>query len=82
MSLKELISKIKLNLFFKTQNNFQKVVPLFDENSIVVDILYEGEIIYLEDNEYKEDREYIDLELGNGNKFINEAKIWYFYNKV
>ena len=82
MSLKELISKINLNLFFKTQNNFQKVVPLFDENSIVVDILDEGEIIYLEDNEYKEDREYIDLELGNGNKFINEAKIWYFYNKV
>jgi len=71
MNLKELISKITLLLGSEDKKN--KVMPLLDENYIVVDIL--------EEEKYQEE-EYIDLELGNGKELITEEKMLYFYNKV
>jgi len=71
MNLKELISKITLLL--GSENKKNKVMPLLDENYIVVDIL--------EEEKYQEE-EYIDLELGNGKELITEEKMLYFYNKV
>jgi len=71
MNLKELISKITLLL--GSENKKNKVMPLLDENYIVVDIL--------EEEKYQEE-EYIDLELGHGKELITEEKMLYFYNKV
>jgi hypothetical protein len=71
MNLKELISKITVLL--GSENKKNKVMPLLDDNYIVVDIL--------EEEKYQEE-EYIDLELGNGKELITEEKMLYFYNKV
>jgi len=71
MNLKDLISKISVLL--GSENKKNKVMPLLDDNYIVVDIL--------EEEKYQEE-EYIDLELGNGIQMITQEKILYFYNKV
>ena len=72
MNLKDLISKITVLL--GSENKKNKVMPLLDDNYIVVDIL--------EEEKYQEQEEYIDLELGNGIQMITQEKILYFYNKV
>jgi hypothetical protein len=70
MNLKDLISMININF---RQISFKKIMPLLEEEYIVVDIL--------EEEKYQEE-EYIDLELGNGKELITEEKMLYFYNKV
>ena len=77
MTFKELISKINLNLFVKSKIILKKIMPLLEEEYIAIDILDTFEEANVE---YEND--YIDLELGNGFKLINEAKLLYFYNKV
>ena len=71
MNLKDLISKI--TVFLSSENKKNKVMPLLDDNYIIVDIL--------EEEKYQEE-EYLDLELGNGIQMITQEKILYFYNKV
>jgi hypothetical protein len=77
MNLKDLISMININF---RSNNFKKIMPLIEEEYIVVDILKEYD--YKESNQSKESIDYIDLELGNGKQLITEEKMLYFYNKV
>ena len=77
MTFNELISKINLNLFVKSKIILKKIMPLLEEEYIAIDILDTFEEANVE---YEND--YIDLELGNGFKLINEAKLLYFYNKV
>lgn len=77
MNLKDLISMININF---RQISFKKIIPLLDEEYIVVDILKEYD--YKESNQSKESIDYIDLELGNGKQLITEEKMLYFYNKV
>ena len=72
MNLKDLISKI--TVFLGSENKKNKVMPLLDDNYIIVDIL--------EEEKYQEQEEFIDLELGNGIQMITQEKILYFYNKV
>jgi len=76
MTLIELISKLNIGLFKKPKNNHEKVMPLFDKEYIAIDIPDTP------DEEKDDDEEFIDLELGNGYKLINEEKTLYFYNKV
>lgn len=78
MNLKELLSKISINLFIKKQNNLKKITPVLDNEYSALNI-FEITTINKED---KEEEIYIDLELGNGNQLISEEKMWYFYNKV
>lgn len=78
MNLKELLSKISINLFIKKQNNLKKIMPVLDNEYSALDIFEEEE----EENLKEDSKEYIDLELGNGNQLISEEKMWYFYNKV
>jgi hypothetical protein len=85
MTLMELISKLNLNLFIKLKNNYEKVMPLFDKDYIIIDIPNKEKYDEEENEESyneEEDNEFIDLELGNGFKLINEEKTLYFYNKV
>jgi hypothetical protein len=86
MTLIELISKFNINLFIKLKNNYEKVMPLLDKEYIVIDISSEKQCKKEEEDEEvdedNEDDEFIDLELGNGFKLINEEKTMYFYNKV
>jgi hypothetical protein len=77
MNLKDLISII--NITFR-QISFKKIMPLIEEEYIVVDILKEYD--YKLSKESKESIDYIDLELGNGKQLITEEKMLYFYNKV
>ena len=90
MTLIELISMLNIsfsNLVYNEieKNNFlqrnkKKVMPLLEEDRIVIEICNEDK-----DEKYGKktnDEEFIDLELGNGYKFINEEKLFYFYNKV
>jgi hypothetical protein len=86
MTLMELISKLNLNLFVKSPNVFKKIMPLFDKDYIIINIPneknYDKENYDEENYDEEEDDEFIDLELGNGFKLINEEKTLYFYNKV
>jgi len=77
MTLIELISKLNISLFLKPKNNHEKVMPLFDKEYIEIDIPDMKD----EKND-EDDEEFIDLELGNGFRLINEEKTLYFYNKV
>ena len=78
MNLKDLLSMV--NITFR-QISFKKIMPLIEEEYIVVDIFEEYD--YKESIDYyKESIDYIDLELGNGNQLITEEKMLYFYNKV
>jgi hypothetical protein len=77
MTLIELISKLNIGLFIKPKNNNEKVMPLFDKEYIEIDIPD-----MKDEKKDEDDEEFIDLELGNGFKLINEEKTLYFYNKV
>jgi hypothetical protein len=77
MTLIELISKLNISLFLKPKNNHEKVMPLFDKEYIEIDIPD-----MKDEKKDEDDEEFIDLELGNGFKLINEEKTLYFYNKV
>jgi hypothetical protein len=78
MTLIEFISKLNINLFIKPAINYTKVMPLLVDDYIAIDISDEEMPV----EEPVKELEFIDLELGNGYKLINEEKIMYFYNKV
>jgi hypothetical protein len=86
MTLIELISKLNISLFLKPKNNHEKVMPLFDKEYIEIDIPdmkdEEKDEKDEDDEDDEDDEEFIDLELGNGFRLINEEKTLYFYNKV
>ena len=87
MDLKQLFSNIKLLLNYE-KKIIKKVIPVLDNEYIALDIL-EIYSVYKKiknskdynNNEEKDNEEYIDLEMGNGN-VINDEKVLYFYNKV
>lgn len=87
MDLKQLFSNIKLLLNYE-KKIIKKVIPVLDNEYIALDIL-EIYSVYKKiknrkdynNNEEKDNEEYIDLEMGNGN-IINDEKVLYFYNKV